>query len=244
MIIIPAIDLLNNEAVRLFKGDYNQKTVYSKEPWELVRIFERGGAELIHLIDLNGARNENDINRQSIEKIRKVSNAQIEIGGGIRNIEKIKFYDSVGMNRFIIGTAAVTNPEFIDEALRLFGPDKIVVGVDAKDGIVKISGWQEDSRVHYNDLLKRLASQGVTQIIYTDIAQDGTMSGPNFESYREILSNFHFQLIASGGISSVKDILKLASIKEKTSLYGIITGKAIYEGKLNLEEAIANTKNS
>ncbi|MCC6275504.1 MAG: 1-(5-phosphoribosyl)-5-[(5-phosphoribosylamino)methylideneamino]imidazole-4-carboxamide isomerase [Leptospiraceae bacterium] len=242
MIIIPAIDLYDNEAVRLFKGDYNQKTVYSKEPWELVRIFENGGAELIHLVDLNGARNENNVNQESIKKIRKASNAKIEIGGGIRDIEKIKFYDSMGMNRFIIGTAAVTNPEFIDEALKLFGPEKIVVGVDAKDGIVKISGWQEDSKIHYNDLMNRLSTQGVTQIIYTDIAQDGTMSGPNFESYKQILSRFNFQLIASGGISSIKDIIDLASINEKTPLYGIITGKAIYEGKLSLKEAIANTK--
>ncbi len=242
MIIIPAIDLYDNEAVRLFKGDYNQKTVYSKEPWELIRTFEKGGAELIHLVDLNGARNENNINQESIKKIRKASNVKIEIGGGIRDIEKIKFYESMGMDRFIIGTAAVTNPEFIDDALKKFGQDKIVVGVDAKDGMVKISGWQEETKIHYNDLMSRLKNQGVTQIVYTDIAQDGTMSGPNFESYRQILSRFDFQLIASGGISSVKDIVDLSSISEKTPLYGIITGKAIYEGKLSLREAIDNTK--
>ncbi|MCE9501615.1 MAG: 1-(5-phosphoribosyl)-5-[(5-phosphoribosylamino)methylideneamino]imidazole-4-carboxamide isomerase [Leptospira sp.] len=242
MIIIPAIDLLDNEAVRLFKGDYNQKTVYSQEPWELVKAFRDNGAELIHLVDLNSARKADSTNQECISRIRKATNVKIQIGGGIRDLEKLKYYESMGMDKFILGTAAVTNPKLVDEALAFIGTDRIIIGVDAKDGIVKISGWEEDGKIHYNDLLKRLDSQGVTQIIFTDIAQDGTMSGPNLSSYRQILRDFSFQLIASGGISSVKDIFDLTALNEKNSLYGIITGKAMYEGKLDLKEAIQNSK--
>ncbi len=243
MIIIPAIDILENEAVRLYKGDYSQKTVYSKEPWELVKAFQSNGAELIHLVDLNGARNASSINRDSIVKIRKSSSLKIQIGGGIRDIEKLKYYLEIGMDRFIIGTAAVSNPQFVEEALQLVGQENLIISVDAFAGMVKISGWEESTQMTYDDLLKRVAAQGVTQIVFTDISQDGTLSGPNLVSYKHILDNYHFNLIASGGIASMKDILELVSIQAKMPLYGIITGKAIYEGRLSLKEAIDTTKN-
>jgi phosphoribosylformimino-5-aminoimidazole carboxamide ribotide isomerase len=242
MIIIPAIDILENEAVRLYKGDYSQKTVYSKEPWELVKAFQSNGAELIHLVDLNGARNASSINRDSIIKIRKSSSLKIQIGGGIRDIEKLKYYSEIGMDRFIIGTAAVSNPQFVEEALQLVGQENLIISVDAFAGMVKISGWEESTQLTYDDLLKRVALQGVTQIVFTDISQDGTLSGPNLLSYKHILDNYQFHLIASGGIASMKDILDLASIQAKIPLYGIITGKAIYEGRLSLKEAIDTTK--
>lgn len=242
MIIIPAIDILENEAVRLYKGDYSQKTVYSKEPWELVKAFQSNGAELIHLVDLNGARNASNINRDSIVKIRKSSTLKIQIGGGIRDIEKLKYYLDIGMDRFIIGTAAVSNPQFVEEALQLVGQNNLIISVDAFAGMVKISGWEESTQMTYDDLLKRVAAQGVTQIVFTDISQDGTLSGPNLVSYKHILDNYHFNLIASGGIASMKDILDLVSIHAKMPLYGIITGKAIYEGRLSLKEAIDTTK--
>ncbi|MCB1176184.1 MAG: 1-(5-phosphoribosyl)-5-[(5-phosphoribosylamino)methylideneamino]imidazole-4-carboxamide isomerase [Leptospiraceae bacterium] len=239
MKIIPAIDLLDNEAVRLFKGDYSQKTVYSKEPWGLVKGFEKNGAELIHLVDLNGARNASTINQDCILKIRNIApSVNIQLGGGIRDMDRLKYYHGIGINRFIIGTSAVTNPKFVEDALAFSGPEKIVVSVDAKDGIVRIKGWEETTKLHYADFLKRLESQGVKQIVFTDISQDGTLSGPNLDSYRDILDNFPFDLIASGGISSMKDILDLSLIKAKTPIFGVITGKAIYEGRLNLEEAI------
>lgn len=238
MIIIPAIDLLDKEAVRLYKGDYSQKTVYSSSPWELVSAFEKNGAELIHLVDLNGARNQQDVNKDCIERIRSSSHLKIQIGGGIRNITKLQYYLDMGMDRFILGTAAVLDPRFVEEALSLVGASRLLVSVDAFQGIVRISGWETATEIKYEFLLDRLEKQGITQIVFTDISTDGTLSGPNIHSYKYILDNFHFDLIASGGISSMKDILDLTSIQSKKPLFGIITGKAIYEGKLSLKEAI------
>ncbi len=242
MIIIPAIDILDNEAVRLYKGDYSQKTVYSSNPWELVQGFNKNGAELIHLVDLNGARSADSTNKDCIVRIRKEANVKIQLGGGIRDMEKLKYYESLGIDKFIIGTSAVMNPSFVDDALAFIGTDRIIISVDALDGIVRVSGWEVKTQVRYEDLLTRLNSQGITQIIFTDISYDGTLSGPNLESYKHILDNFDFQLIASGGIASLKDIIDLSSINSKRPLYGIITGKAIYEGRLDLKEAIDNTK--
>lgn len=242
MIIIPAIDILNNEAVRLFKGDYSQKTVYSKEPWELVKAFHNTGAELIHLVDLNGARTADSTNKDSIIRIRKASPAKMQLGGGIRDIDKLKYYEALGIDRFIIGTAAITDPEFIDSALKLIGTSRIVISVDALDGLVRVKGWEEKTQVTYDELLTRLQKQGITQIVFTDISHDGTLSGPNLESYKHILDTYNFDLIASGGIASLKDILDLTAIQSAKPLFGIITGKAIYEGKLDLKEAIDNTR--
>ncbi len=242
MIIIPAVDILDTEAVRLFRGDYSQKTVYSTKPWELIQGFQKSGAELIHIVDLNGARKADETNRDCILKITKETNVKIQLGGGIRDMEKLKYYESLGIDRFIIGTSAITNPKFVDEALAFLGTDRIIISVDAMDGIVRVSGWEVKTEVKFEDLLSRLENQGVTQIIFTDISQDGTLSGPNLESYRYILESFTFQLIASGGIASLKDIISLSAIKSKVPLYGIITGKAIYEGKLDLKEAIVNVK--
>jgi len=243
MKVIPAIDILDNEAVRLLQGDYSKKTVYSNAPWELVEGFKKTGAELIHLVDLNAARDGESSNTDSIARIReKASGIKIEIGGGIRSMEKIKYYDAMGMDRMIIGTAAVTDPDFLDQALRELGSEKVVVAVDAKDGIVKIKGWEKDTDLHYLDLMKKLTSQGVEHIIYTDISQDGMLNGPNFESYIQILKEFPFYLIASGGISSIRDIVKFSGLKEGRGVYGVITGKAIYEGRIDLEDAIKNVQ--
>jgi len=242
MIIIPAIDILDNEAVRLYKGDYSQKTVYSTKPWELVQGFNKNGAELIHLVDLNGARKADATNKDCIVRIRKEANVKIQLGGGIRDMEKLKYYESLGIDKFIIGTAAVNDPKFLDDALTFIGTDRIIISVDALDGLVRVSGWEVKTQIRYEELLTRLDKQGITQIIFTDISHDGTLSGPNLESYKHILDNFNFQLIASGGIASLKDIIELTAINSKRPLYGIITGKAIYEGRLDLREAIDNTK--
>ncbi|MBP9886948.1 MAG: 1-(5-phosphoribosyl)-5-[(5-phosphoribosylamino)methylideneamino]imidazole-4-carboxamide isomerase [Leptospiraceae bacterium] len=242
MIIIPAIDILDNEAVRLYKGDYSQKTVYSTKPWELVQGFNKNGAELIHLVDLNGARKADATNKDCIVRIRKEANVKIQLGGGIRDMEKLKYYESLGIDKFIIGTAAVNDPKFLDDALTFIGTDRIIISVDALDGLVRVSGWEVKTQIRYEELLTRLDTQGITQIIFTDISHDGTLSGPNLESYKHILDNFNFQLIASGGIASLKDIIDLTKINSKRPLYGIITGKAIYEGRLDLREAIDNTK--
>lgn len=242
MLIIPAIDILDNEAVRLYRGDYSQKTVYSKEPWSLVEAFSKTGASLVHIIDLNGAKTAESTNKETIAKIRKSSTVKIQLGGGIRNMEKLKYYESLGIDRFIVGTAAVNDPSFVEEALKFVGAERFVVSVDALHGFVKIIGWSEDTKMHYDDLLKRIISQGVTEVVFTDISQDGTLSGPNLESYKHILNNYDINLIASGGIASLKDIIALSSLKTSKHLFGIITGKAIYEGKLDLKEAIYSTK--
>ncbi|TGK28101.1 1-(5-phosphoribosyl)-5-[(5-phosphoribosylamino)methylideneamino]imidazole-4-carboxamide isomerase [Leptospira gomenensis] len=240
MIIIPAIDLLDNCAVRLFKGNYDDRKIYSSEPWKLAEGFSKNGASLLHLVDLNGARNQIGINETSILKICETTSLKVQLGGGIRDKEKLAYYDKIGIHRFIIGTAAVTDPDLLKHALETYGKDRVVVAVDARDGLVKIAGWEKDSGVHYRDLLERLAKAGIEHVVFTDIAQDGTLAGPNLEAYREILNSFPFQLIASGGISSLKDLMDLSSLKTEIPLYGVITGKALYEGKLDLAEAISS----
>ncbi|TGK11774.1 1-(5-phosphoribosyl)-5-[(5-phosphoribosylamino)methylideneamino]imidazole-4-carboxamide isomerase [Leptospira fletcheri] len=240
MILIPAIDLLDNCAVRLFKGKYEDKTVYSTEPWKLAEGFEKNGASIIHLVDLNGARGSAGINEESISKIRKSTKLKIQLGGGIRDKEKLAYYDSIGIDRFILGTAAVKDPDLLDFALEKYGKERVVVAVDARDGIVKITGWEEDSGIRYMDLLERIERTGIRSIIFTDIAQDGTLAGPNLDAYREILNKFRFQVIASGGISSLKDIMALSALGTPTPVFGVITGKALYEGRIDLAEAISS----
>ncbi|EMO75883.1 putative 1-(5-phosphoribosyl)-5-[(5-phosphoribosylamino)methylideneamino]imidazole-4-carboxamide isomerase [Leptospira kirschneri str. 200801925] len=195
---------------------------------------------MLHLVDLNGARNQLGINERSILKIRETTSLKVQLGGGIRDKEKLSYYDKIGINRFILGTAAVTNPDLLKYALDNYGKERVVVAVDARDGIVKIAGWEEDSGIHYRDLLERLVKAGIEHIVFTDIAQDGTLAGPNLEAYREILNSYPFQVIASGGIASLKDLMDLSSLKTKIPLYGVITGKALYEGKLDLAEAISS----
>ncbi|MCB1191113.1 MAG: 1-(5-phosphoribosyl)-5-[(5-phosphoribosylamino)methylideneamino]imidazole-4-carboxamide isomerase [Leptospiraceae bacterium] len=243
MKIIPAIDLLEKEAVRLYKGDYSQKKVYHKEPWKLAESFWNDGADFLHIVDLDAARNKKDVNKSVVQEIRNATKAKIELGGGIRDLDTLKFYESIGIDRFIIGSAAVTNPAFLDESLVYAGNEKIVVGVDARNGIVKIHGWEKDTNLHFTDLLKKLQTKGVKHIVFTDISRDGTMQGPNVESYRYILDNFNFDLVASGGVSSLQDISELVSLPTKKSLFGIITGKAIYENSFRLSEAIKFNKN-
>ncbi|EMY77469.1 1-(5-phosphoribosyl)-5-[(5-phosphoribosylamino)methylideneamino]imidazole-4-carboxamide isomerase [Leptospira weilii serovar Ranarum str. ICFT] len=240
MIIIPAIDLFDNCAVRLFKGNYEEKKIYSSEPWKLAEGFAKNGATLLHLVDLNGARNQIGINELSILKIRETTSLKIQLGGGIRDKEKLEYYDKIGIDRFILGTAAITDPDLLKYALETYGKERVIVAVDARDGIVKIAGWEKDSGVNYHDLMDQLAKAGIEHVVFTDIAQDGTLAGPNLEAYREILNSYPFQVVASGGISSLKDLMDLSSLKTKIPLFGVITGKALYEGKLDLAEAISS----
>lgn len=237
MIVIPAIDLLENQAVRLFQGDYEKKTVYSDAPWELVADFEESGAELIHLVDLDGAKLGKPGNEISIKNILKNSHVRLELGGGIRTMDTIQFYEDLGIHRFILGTSAVTDPGLVDSALAKYGAERIVVGVDAKDGFVKTQGWELDAGLRYEDFMKRIYGQGIRHVIFTDISLDGTLKGPNLQSYSWILKNFDFQLIASGGVSCLDDLKNLHMI-ESGSMYGAITGKAIYEKRINLKESV------
>lgn len=237
MNIFPAIDLYEGKAVRLYKGDYNQMTVYSENPLEVAKKFEALGATHLHLVDLEGAKNGYPGNLDVIRRIVEETDLFTEVGGGIRTIETAKAYIESGVDRIILGTAAVENEEFLKEALSLF-KGKVAVGVDIKDGFVAIKGWTEKSAVSAEDFMARMESLGVTTVICTDISRDGAMQGSNNTLYKELSEKFNIDLVASGGVSDINDIKTLAAM----NLYGAIIGKAYYIGAINLEEAIEVAK--
>ena len=233
MNIIPAIDLIGGQAVRLVKGDYDKVTVYSDDPAAVAESFERAGAKYLHVVDLDGAKDGTTANFETIKKIIERTNLSVEVGGGIRTLERVRQYIDVGVDRVIIGTAAVTDPDFLREAVKLYG-EKIVVGVDIKDGFVAIKGWLEISELSCKEFCKKLEDLGVKTIICTDISKDGMMSGTNRELYRELYDEFELNIIASGGVSSMEDIAVLSNM----GLFGAIVGKAIYTGAIELSDAI------
>ena len=233
MNIFPAIDLYAGKAVRLFKGDYAQMTVYSNEPLEVAKKFEASGAKFLHLVDLQGAKDGKPGNLDTIRKIVENTNLFTEVGGGIRNIETAKAYIESGVDRIILGTAAVKDEEFLKEALSLFG-DKVAVGVDLKDGYVAIKGWTEKSELTADAFLSKMEALGVKTVICTDISRDGAMQGSNNELYKELSEKYSIDLIASGGVSTIEDIKALTAM----NLYGAIIGKAYYIGAIDLKEAI------
>lgn len=234
MMIIPAIDLIGGEGVRLVKGDYEQKTVYSTEPHKLAADFENMGAKYLHVVDLDGAKGGNTANINTIKKIRETISIPMQLGGGIRTAETVKMYlNEIGINRVILGTIAVTNPEFVDEMIKTHGSDKIVVGVDAKNGNVATAGWLESSTLHYIDYINRLKKQGVTYIVATDIGRDGTLTEPNWNMYEEISKIEGINVVVSGGVARNEDIDKAVNH------YGVIVGKAFYEGRVDLKACLA-----
>lgn len=240
MLVIPAIDLKDGQAVRLYKGDYNQKTVYSNNPEELAREFETMGAKWLHVVDLDGAKDGKCINLETIKKIKQTTNMAVELGGGIRNMETVALYlDEVGIDRVILGTAAINDLEFLKEAISRYGAKKIVVGVDVKDGFVSTSGWLKTSDVPYLNFIKQLEKIGVEYIVVTDISKDGTLQGPNFKMYEQIASVSKINFVVSGGIKDKQNILDVA----KKDYYACIVGKAYYEGKVDLKEVIACLQN-
>ena len=233
MYIIPAIDLIDGKAVRLQKGDYNKVTVYSDSPAEVAESFERDGAKMLHVVDLDGAKDGTTANFDTVKEIIRRTGLSVEIGGGVRNIERVKKYIDIGVDRIIIGTAAVTDPDFLKEAVKLYG-EKIVVGVDVKDGYVAIKGWIEVSEVSCYDFCKTLCELGVKTVICTDISKDGMMSGTNLELYRDLNRRFGMNIIASGGVSSIDDVCAL----KEMDIYGAILGKALYTGAIKLSDAV------
>ena len=237
MYIYPAIDLYGGKAVRLYKGDYAQMTVYSDDPVSVARDFAAAGASHIHLVDLEGAKIGKPANLDTIAKIVEATGLFAEVGGGIRDMETVDSYLSIGVSRVILGTAAVKNPDFLKAALAKYGK-KIAVGVDLKDGYVAIKGWTETSDLKAEDFFEKMQNMGVKTIICTDISRDGAMKGANRELYRELSSKFAIDLIASGGVSSMEDVTALAEMK----LHGAIIGKAYYTGAINLAEAIEVAK--
>ena len=237
MLIFPAIDIVDGKAVRLFKGDYDQMTVYSENPVSVAKDFEKAGAEWVHLVDLEGAKNGDTPNLETVCKIVRETNLKVEIGGGIRSLEVVAKYLDVGVSRVILGTAAVKDPDFLKESLRLYG-DKIAVGVDLKDGKVAIKGWTEVSEEDAYEFCQKMQNLGVKTIICTDISKDGAMQGTNLGLYQELSKRFDLQIIASGGVSSMEDVVKLSQM----SLYGAIIGKAYYMKAIDLVEAIEVSK--
>lgn len=233
MNIFPAIDLYGGKAVRLFKGDYNQMTVYNDNPLEVAKTFEKLGATHLHLVDLEGARNGKPGNLDTIKKITEETNLFTEVGGGIRNMDVARAYIESGVDRIILGTAAVNDETFLKEAVSTFG-DKVAVGVDIKDGFVAIKGWTEKSDVSAEDFMKKMEDLGVKTVISTDISRDGAMKGSNNELYRKLSQNYSLDIVASGGVSTIDDIKALSDM----NLYGAIIGKAYYIGAIDLKEAI------
>jgi phosphoribosylformimino-5-aminoimidazole carboxamide ribotide isomerase len=240
MIVIPAIDLKGGRCVRLEQGLMDRDTVFCDSPAEQALQWQRLGAEMLHIVDLDGAFAGEPRNRDSIGKIVKSVTIPTQLGGGIRDVATIAVYLELGIGRVILGTAAQKNPELVKEACRLF-PGRIVVGIDAKNGKVAVQGWAEVTDMSAVELAKKFEGHGVSAIIYTDIARDGMLSGPNIEATRELAEAINVPVIASGGVSRLKDIEDLMGI-EDSGVVGVITGKAIYTGAINLADAIALTK--
>ena len=240
MIVIPAIDLKEGNCVRLEQGLMDKDTVFNDNPAAQARLWQDQGAELLHIVDLDGAFAGQPKNRGAIEAILKAITIPAQLGGGIRDIATIEAYLSLGLSRVIIGTAAQRNPELVREACAKF-PGQIVVGIDAKNGMVAVQGWAELTDITAVDLAKRFEGFGVSAVIYTDISRDGMLQGPNLEATKALAEAVSIPVIASGGVSSLKDIENLMAI-EASGVTGVITGKAVYTGAIKLNEAIALTK--
>ena len=233
MKLYPAIDLYQGKAVRLFKGQYQQMTVYNENPLEVALDFQNAGATCIHMVDLEGAKLGTTSNLPVIEKIVKATDLFVEVGGGIRTMETVDAYLSIGVDRVILGTAAVTDRPFLEAALRKYG-EKIAVGVDLKDGFVAIKGWTEKSAWTADAFFADLEALGVSTVICTDISRDGAMQGTNRGLYKELSEKYSIQLIASGGVSTIEDVKALSAM----DLHGAIIGKAYYTGAIDLREAL------
>ena len=233
MYIFPAIDLYDGKAVRLYKGDYAQMTVYSDNPIEIARDFEAAGARFIHMVDLEGARDGSTPNLPIVADVARNTSLFVEIGGGIRDMETVEKYLSAGVSRVILGTAAVSNEAFLREAVAKHG-EKIAVGADVKDGYIAIKGWLERSAYTLEAFMEKMQALGVKTVICTDISKDGAMKGTNRELYRDLSRKFSMDIVASGGVSTMEDIHALTAM----NLYGAIIGKAYYTGAIDLAEAI------
>ena len=233
MKLFPAIDLFNGKAVRLFKGDYQNMTIYSEHPEEIAIDFYNSGAQCMHVVDLEGAKSGQTPNIETVKKLVNSTPAFVEVGGGIRNMQTVETYLNAGVSRVILGTSAVTDKEFLISALSKYG-DKIAVGADIKDGYVAIKGWVEKSNYTVYEFFDMLDNLGVKTVICTDVSKDGAMSGTNVRLYKELSSKYKTRVIASGGVSSINDVINL----KNDGIYGAIIGKAYYVKAINLKTAI------
>lgn len=233
MILLPAIDLYEKKVVRLTRGDYAQMTVYNDDPVAQAKLFQDAGAQWLHTVDLEGAKDGSTPNYSVIEAICKDTSLKVEIGGGIRSLDTIQKYLDAGVERVILGTKAVTDPAFLEESLDKFG-SHIAVGVDIKDGKIAIKGWLETAQDSVEDFFTKLCKLGVSTVICTDVSKDGMLAGTNVDLYRQLSQKFSLDLIASGGVSSQEDLARLKEL----GLYGAILGKALYTGALDLKTAL------
>ncbi len=237
MRLYPAIDIIDGKCVRLSQGDYQKKITFAEDPVAVAKKWQAEGGEFLHLVDLDGAKTGDMPNFSLVTEIAKALDIPVEIGGGIRDMAAVTKYLEHGVHRVILGTAAIRNPEFVKEAVDCFG-DRIVVGIDAKDGMVAVSGWEEVSSVSALDLAKQMEAIGVKTIIYTDIATDGMLQGPNVAAMAEMASHVSLDIVASGGVTCLADLENLT----KTGVEGAIIGKALYTGHIKLAEAVSLCK--
>ena len=237
MIIFPAIDLYDGKAVRLYKGDYQNMTVYSEHPIEVAKAFEACGATHIHMVDLEGAKDGTTPNLSIVREVAEKTSLFVEIGGGIRSMETVEAYLTAGVSRVILGTAALTDETFLKQAVASYG-EKIAVGADVRDGYIAIKGWLETSECTLESFLSKMQEIGVKTVICTDISRDGAMRGTNLELYSSLSKSFGMDIVASGGVSTLADVEALRAM----DLYGAIIGKAYYTGAIHLKEAIEVTK--
>ncbi len=233
MQIFPATDILGGKVVRLTKGDYANVKIYADSPAEMAKEFMKAGATNLHMVDLDGAKDGTPVNFDAIKEAAKIKDLLIEVGGGIRDMKRIEDYLSLGVKRVILGTAAVRNYPFVEEAVKEYG-NAIAVGVDAKNGLVAVNGWLETTTVNSVEFCKKLRDSGVATVIYTDISKDGMLSGTNLEIYEELSKIKGLDIVASGGITFIDEIKTLSDM----GIYGAIVGKAVYEGKLDLKEVL------
>lgn len=239
MKLYPAIDMKDGKCVRLKQGEFKDITVYCDEPWKVAKYFEENGASFIHLVDLDGALKGHSVNEESIKRIVSEVNIPCELGGGIRTARDIERVLSYGINRVIIGTKAVSSPEFVREAVEKFGSEKIVIGVDAKDGFVAVEGWEQLSDKTALSMCLTMKELGVKHIVYTDISKDGMLSGPNVAMTKKLTDETGLDIIASGGVSGAEDLRSLAA----AGIKGAIIGKAIYENRINIQDAVREFEN-
>ncbi len=233
MIILPAIDIKDGNCVRLQKGVYSTAEKVAESPYKAASAFAQAGAKWLHMVDLDGAKDAKLINADLIADVAKSCSMSVEVGGGIRSMQAVEYYLSRGIDRVILGSAAVKNPQLVTEAVREYG-GKIAVGIDAMEGMVQAEGWLDSSEINYIELAKRMEDAGVQTIIFTDISRDGMLSGPNLKQLDDLVNQVSCNIIASGGVSVLKDIINLSELK----IYGAICGKSIYSGTLDLKQAI------
>ena len=236
-IIYPAIDMRDGKCVRLVQGDYNQETVYGDSPFDMAKTFSEAGAEWIHMVDLDGAKAKKRVNHEHVIRVAQELNAKVQIGGGIRTAEDVAYYLDHGVDRVILGSVAVQNPDFTKEMLSTYGGERIVIGIDARDGYVATEGWLETSEVKAEELAQEMVRFGAKIFIFTDIARDGMLSGPNTEAIEALAIASGAKVIASGGVSSLQDLDELAA-KQSSGIAGAIVGKALYTNKFSLKEAL------